>query len=73
MTPVRRHRRSHRERPSIAPSVTPSIAPPDSPFSLESDDDLSDQPAEPPRANLPVVVIPSAAPPVPKYTKKDLQ
>ena len=77
MISVRGRGRPRRERPSVAPSVAPSIAPsvapPDSSPPPESDNNLSDQPAGPPGANLPVAVVPAAALPIPKYTEEDLQ
>ena len=65
MTSVRGRGRPRKERLSVTPSD--SFPPP------ESGDELFDQPARPPGANLPVAVVPVAIPPVPKYTKKDLQ
>ena len=40
---------------------------------LELDNNLSDQPVGPPRANLSIIVILTAAPPIPKYNRENLQ
>ena len=69
MTSVQSRGCLRQERLFVAPSVAlfGSFPP------AESDDNISDQLAEPPKANLPVAVILATALPVPKYTKKDLQ
>ena len=65
MTSVQGRSQSYRKRPSV----------PLSNFflSFELDNDLSDQPVEPPGANFPVTVVFATTPTVPKYTKKELQ
>ena len=65
MTSVRGCGRPRRERSSV---VSSDSSPPP-----ESGDKLFDEPARPQGANLPIAVVPTAAPPVPKYTEEDLQ
>ena len=69
MTSVQDRGCPHWERPSVAPSV----ASPSSFLSSVLDDNISDQLTGPHGANLPIDIVPAAAPPVPKYTKEDLQ
>ena len=65
MTLIEGHSRLRKERSSISlPDYFPI---------LKLDNNMSDQLAEPPRANLLVAVVPSVALPVPKYIKEDLQ
>ena len=73
MTSVRGRGRPCREYPSVTPSVAPSIAPLDSSLPLESDKELSDQPAKPSGTKPPVADAPVAITNVHKYSENDLQ
>lgn len=65
ITSVQGHDHLHKERPFIALL--------DSFSSSQSDDKLFDQPDEPQKTIFPIAVIVITAPPVPKYTKEELQ